>query len=86
MLRKITRNGQVSIPKKVLHEFQLKEGDYVDIESSESAIRIKPVTVNELSSRDYEKLAARLAEVEKEKGLRFPDSDSARKRLKKMMQ
>ena len=86
MLRKITRSGQVSIPKKVLYQFHLKEGDYVDIESSESAILIKPVTVNELSSRDYEKLAAKLAKMEKENGLRFPDSDSARKHLKKMMQ
>lgn len=84
MLRKITRNGQVSIPKKVLHEFQLQAGDYVDIESSKSAIRIKPVTVNELSSRDYETLAAKLTEVEKERGLRFPDSDSARKHLNKL--
>ena len=85
MLRKITRNGQASIPKKVLHEFQLKAGDYVDIESRDSAIRIKPVTVSELSPQHYEKLAAKLAEVEKEKGLRLPDSDAARKHLTKMM-
>jgi len=86
MLRKITRSGQVSIPKKVMNQFHLKEGDYVDIESSQSAILIKPVTVNELSSRDYEKLAAKLSEVEKEKGLRFHDTASAREHLKKMMQ
>ena len=85
MLREITRSGQVSIPKKVLNHFHLKEGDYVDVGSSESAILIKPVTVNEFSSRDYKRLAAKLAEVEKEKGLRFPDSPSARKHLKKMM-
>ena len=85
MLSKITRNGQVSTPKKVLLEFHLKAGDYVDIESSDLAIHIKPVTVSELSPREYERLAAKLAEVEKEKGLRFPDSDSARKHLNKMM-
>ena len=85
MLRKITRSGQISIPKKILNYFDLKEGDYVDVESSESSILIKPVTVNDFSSQDYEKLAAKLTEVEKEKGLTFPDSDSAREHLKKMM-
>ena len=85
MLRKITRSGQVSIPKKILNHFDLKEGDYVDIDTGESSILIKPVTVNDFSSRDYEKLAAKLAEVEKEKGITFPDSDSAREHLKKMM-
>lgn len=86
MLRKITRSGQISIPKKVLNHFRLKEGDYVDIESTETAILIKPVTVNEFFSRDYEKLAAKLAEVEKDKGLTFSDSAAAREHLKKMMQ
>jgi len=85
MLRKITRNGQVSIPKKVLNHFHLKEGDYVDVESNESTIMIKPVIVDEFSSKDYEKLAVKLAEVEKEKGLRFSSTESARKHLKKMM-
>ena len=85
MLRKITRNGQVSIPKKVLNHFHLEEGDYVDVETNESSILIKPVTVDEFSSRDYEKLAAKLAEVEKEKGSRFSNTASARKHLKKMM-
>ncbi len=85
MLRKITRSGQASIPKKILNSFDIKEGDYVDVESNESSILIKPVIVNDFSSQDYEKLAAKLAEVEKKKGLTFPDSDSAREHLKKMM-
>jgi len=65
MLRKITRNGQVSALKKVLLEFHLKAGDYLDIESSKSAIRIKPVTVSELSPREYEKLAAKFPAAKK---------------------
>ncbi|MBW1983015.1 MAG: AbrB/MazE/SpoVT family DNA-binding domain-containing protein [Deltaproteobacteria bacterium] len=85
MLRKITRSGQVSIPKRILNHFQLQEGDYVDIEHNESSIVIKPVTIEELSPRDYEKLAAKLAKVEKEKGLHFPDSRSAREHLHNMM-
>ena len=85
MLRKITRSGQVSIPKKILNHFDLKEGDYVDIESSETSILIKAVTLNNFSPQDYEKLAAKLDEVDKEKGLTFSDSNSAREHLKKMM-
>lgn len=85
MLRKITRNGQISIPRSILTNFHLQNGDYVDIECNDSAIILKPVTINEFSRDDYRKLAAKLARVEKEKGLRFPDSDSARAHLKKMM-
>jgi len=85
MLRKITRSGQVSIPRDVLNHFDLKEGDYVDIAQGKSAILVKPVSVDAFSPRDYEKLAAKLAEVEKEKGRRYPDSETARKHLKDMM-
>jgi len=85
VLRKITRNGQLSIPKTFLNHFRLQAGDYVDIECGESAILIKPVTIEEFSPEDYEKLAAKLAQVEDEKGRTFPDSESAREHLKKMM-
>jgi AbrB family looped-hinge helix DNA binding protein len=85
MLRKITRAGQVSVPKKALAQFSLSEGDYVDIDCTPSAIVIKPVTVSEFSGRDHEKFAAKLAELEKDKGAGFPDSASARRHLKKLM-
>jgi AbrB family looped-hinge helix DNA binding protein len=85
MLRKITRNGQISIPKEILNHFELQEGDYVQIGHDDSAIFVKPVSISELSSSDYEKLAAKLAEVEKEDGLSFPDSEAAREHLKRMM-
>ena len=85
MLRKITKNGQLSIPKNFLNHFHLQAGDYVDIECGESAIVIKPVTIEEFSREDYEKLAAKLAQIEEEKGRTFPDSESAREHLKKML-
>jgi AbrB family looped-hinge helix DNA binding protein len=85
MLRKITRAGQVSVPKKALAQFALKEGDYVDIECTPSAIVLKPVTLSEFSERDRDLFAAKLAELEKEKGAIFGDSSSARKHLKKLM-
>jgi AbrB family looped-hinge helix DNA binding protein len=85
MLRKLTRAGQVSVPRKVLEQFALKEGDYVDIDFTPSAIVIKPVTLSEFSNRDYDTFAAKLAELEKEKGAVFPDSACARSHLKKLM-
>jgi AbrB family looped-hinge helix DNA binding protein len=72
MLRKITRAGQVSVPKKALAQFDLKEGDYVDIDCTPSAIVIKPVTVSEFSDRDLERFAAKLAEIEEESGEAMP--------------
>lgn len=85
MLRKITRSGQVSVPKKALAQFSLREGDYVDIDWTSSAIVMKPVTVSEFSDKDREKFAAKLAELEKDKGAAFHDSASARKHLKGLM-
>lgn len=85
MLRKITRAGQVSIPKKALARFALKEGDYVDIDCTPTAIVLKPVTLSEFSGRDRDLFAAKLAKLEKEKGAVLTDSSSARKHLKKLM-
>lgn len=86
MLRKITRAGQVSVPKKALAQFALKQGDYVDIDCTPSAIVLKPVTLSEFSERDRNLFAAKLAKLEKEKGTAFPDSASARRHLKKLME
>jgi len=85
MLRKITRAGQVSVPRKVLAQFTLKEGDYVDIDCTPLAIVLKPVTLSEFSERDSDLFAAKLAKLEKEKGTVLSDSSSARRHLKKLM-
>lgn len=85
MLRKITRAGQVSVPKKALAQFALKEGDYVDVDCTASAIVLKPVTLSEFSEQDRNLFAAKLAELEKDKGTVLTDSSYARKHLKKLM-
>jgi AbrB family looped-hinge helix DNA binding protein len=85
MLRKITRTGQLCIPKKVLASLHIYEGDYVNIESMESAIVIRRAGATDFSAEDYDKLAARLAEAEAEEGRLLPDSQSARKHLEEMM-
>lgn len=85
MLRRITRNKQVTIPKEFMERLRLHEGDYVRIECDESSIRVQPVTIDEFTDADHKKLAAKLDQLKKGRGTRFKDSSGARKHLKKMM-
>ena len=85
MLRRITRNKQVTIPKEFMDRLHLHEGDYVRIECDDSSIRVQPVTIDEFSSGDYKKLAAKLDQLKKERGTPYEDSATARKHLKRLM-
>jgi AbrB family looped-hinge helix DNA binding protein len=85
MLKRIMRSGQLSIPKKLLAQLHLREGDYVNIEFADASILIKPANGVDLSPEEYERLAAKLGEVEKERGMAFPDADGARNHLRQMM-
>jgi AbrB family looped-hinge helix DNA binding protein len=85
MLRRITRNKQVTIPKEFLGRLNLKEGDYVSIEFDDDSIRLRAVDIQEFSRKDYEKLAFKLDQLRKERGTRHKDSASARKHLKNLM-
>ena len=85
MLRRITRNKQLTIPKEFMERLHLQEGDYVNIDCDDSCLRLQPVTIDEISPADYKKLAARLDQLKKENGTRYEDSDGARKHLKRLM-
>ncbi|RLB80613.1 MAG: hypothetical protein DRH17_11470 [Deltaproteobacteria bacterium] len=85
MLRRITRNKQVTIPKAFMDRLHLHEGDYVRIECDGSSIQVQPVTIDEFSRDDYKKLAAKLDQLKKERGARYKDSSAARKHLKRLM-
>ncbi|MBE9569468.1 MAG: AbrB/MazE/SpoVT family DNA-binding domain-containing protein [Proteobacteria bacterium] len=85
MLRRITRNKQVTIPKEFMDRLHLHEGDYVRIECDDSSIRVQPVVIDEFSHDDYKKLASKLDQLKKERGTRFDDSGAARKHLKRLM-
>ena len=85
MLRRITRNKQVTIPKEFMGHLHLKEGDYVSIECDDDSIRLRAVDIQEFSRNDYEKLASKLDQLKKERGTRHKDSTSARKHLKNLM-
>jgi AbrB family looped-hinge helix DNA binding protein len=85
MLRRITRNKQVTIPKEFMERLHLHQGDYVRIECDDSSIRVQPVTIDEFSDDDYKKLAAKLDQLKKERGTRYQDSRAARKHLRRLM-
>jgi AbrB family looped-hinge helix DNA binding protein len=85
MLRRITRNKQLTIPKEIMDRLHLHEGDYVSIECDDSSIHLRPVIIDEFSNDDYKKLASKLDQLKKEPGTHHKDSDSARKHLKRLM-
>ena len=85
MLRRITRNRQLTIPKEIMDRLHLHEGDYVSIDCDDASIHLRPVIINEFSNDDYKKLAAKLDQLKKEHGTSYKDSDSARKHLKRLM-
>ncbi len=85
MLRRITRNKQLTIPKEFMERLYLSEGDYVNIECDGSAIRLRPVAIDEFVDSDYKKLAAKIDQLKKEKGTRYDDSKGARKHLRRLM-
>jgi len=70
MLRRITRNKQVTIPKDFMERLHLHEGDYVRIECDDSSIRLRPVIIDEFTDADYKKLSAKLDQLKKEPGTR----------------
>ena len=85
MLRRITRNKQVTIPKEFMDRLHLNEGDYVSIDCADDTIQLRAVVIDELSSTDYKKLASKLDQLKKEHGTRYKASATARKHLKRLM-
>ena len=85
MLRRITRNKQITIPKDFMERLHLDEGDYVNIEYEDDSIRLRPVVIQDFSRDDYKNMASKLDRLKKEPGRRLKNSASARKHLKTMM-
>ena len=86
MIRRITRNKQMTIPKEFMERLHLQEGDYVSIDCDDSCIRVRPVVVDEFKEDDYKKLAAKLDQLRNEQGIECEDSDKARKHLESLME
>jgi AbrB family looped-hinge helix DNA binding protein len=85
MLRRITRNKQVTIPKDFMAKLHLQEGDYVDIDCDGNAIHLRAVVIQDAGANDYKKLAAKLDQLRIDPGTQCKGSDSARKHLENMM-
>ena len=85
MLRRITRNKQVTIPKEFMERLHLDEGDYVNMECEGDSIRVRPVVIQDFSPDDYKELAARLDRLKEKPGKTFENSDSAREHLRDLM-
>ena len=85
MLRRITRNKQLTIPKEIMDRLHLHEGDYVSIHCDDTSIHLRPVTIDEFSNDDYKKLATKLDQLKKEPGTHYDGSESARTHLKRLM-
>ena len=85
MLRRITRNKQLTIPKEFMERLHLQGGDYVNIDCDGSCIHLRPVIIEEFTDVDYKKLAGKLDQLKKEQGTRYEDSESARNHLKRLM-
>ncbi|KAF0121978.1 MAG: hypothetical protein FD151_999 [bacterium] len=86
MIRRITRNKQLTIPKEFMDRFHMNEGDYVNIDCDDSCIRLRPAVINEFKEDDYKKLAAKLDQLRNEQGTCCEDSESARKHLESLME
>jgi AbrB family looped-hinge helix DNA binding protein len=85
MIRKITRNKQVTLPKVFLDRLQLSEGDYVDIDCENDTIRLRQARMETFDENDYAKLAAKLDKLKKESCTSCDTSEDVRCHLKKLM-
>ncbi|MDO8748995.1 MAG: AbrB/MazE/SpoVT family DNA-binding domain-containing protein [Candidatus Omnitrophota bacterium] len=90
LIRPIGRRNQITIPPQLLKRFGLHPGDLVNFRQEREGILMKPVEVVERkeawTKEDLEDME-RTFEKQKEKKeyIRFSDSDSALKHLRKIM-
>jgi bifunctional DNA-binding transcriptional regulator/antitoxin component of YhaV-PrlF toxin-antitoxin module len=67
MLAKLTRGNQITIPKEIVLQARLKQGnDYLDIEYSDGLIYLKPIELEERIPHEVlEKFQSQAAKMEK---------------------
>ena len=84
MLAKVTRGNQITIPKEVIKQANLRDSSpYVEVSYSHGVILLKPVMVEErISSEQYEKFQ-KWALENKEDDLQYKTLDEGISHLKK---
>lgn len=85
MIRQILRNGQVTLPKEAVEFFHLREKDLLEVEFDRSGIHLKPLTLQEFSEEEYDKLARKLNSLKRTKGKVYRTTDEVRRHLDRLM-
>ena len=86
MVRHVLRNGQITLPKEVMTFFHLKPQDLVDVRFDRTGIHLKPLSVEEFSQAEYDKLARKLDALKKRtKGSVYTTTEEARRHLDRLM-
>ena len=86
MVRHVLRNGQITLPKEAMTFFHLKPQDLVDVRFDRMEIHLKPLTTEEFSQADYDKLARKLDALKRRaKGKTYATTEEARRHLDRLM-
>ena len=86
MVRQVLRNGQVTLPKEAVDFFHFKPKDFVDVRFDRLGIHLRPLTFEDFSQTDYDKLARKLDALKKRtKGRVYTTTEDARGHLDRLM-
>ena len=86
MIRRLLRNGQVTLPRQAVEHFHLKEQDPLKITVDRFGIHIKPLAIEEFSKDEYVKLAKRLDALKaRGRGKVYKTIRDARQHLDRLM-
>lgn len=86
MVRHVLRNGQITLPRKVMTFFHLKPQDLVEVRFDRAGIHLKPLTVEDFSPAEYDTLARKLDALKKRaKRTVYTTTGEVRRHLDRLM-
>ena len=86
MVRQVLRNGQVTLPKEAVKFFHLKPKDLVDVRFDRLGIHLRPLTLEDFSQAEYDKLARKLDALKRRtKGRSYTTTEDVRRHLDRLM-
>ena len=85
MIRQMLRNGQVTLPKEAVDRFHLKPKDLVEVTVDRLGIHLRPLAIEEFSSREYARLAKKLDALKRRTVRRtYATTDAVRRHLDRL--